>query len=422
MKEKSIKLRPWMWVVAIAAAVMLLLSTAVVIWWSAAGVESFDEGVALMGEVFKPRKNDVFYKKTYSVSDKKLEKKQDKVVATIGDKTLTNSELQVYYWTEVYDFFQDNGYQAVYLGLDITQPLDDQSYVGGEGTWQQFFLQRALNTWHTNQAMALLAEKNGMALEQEYQDDLAAMRGNLTQAAISNGFTSIDAMLQKDFGSITTYEDYYRYIALRYSASGYFAEKYNAFDVSDARLEEYFARNEAALQEDGITKDSGDVADVRHILIPVTGGTEDADGNTVYSEEEWETCRKEAQEILDEWLAGDADEDSFAQLAETYSQDEGSNTNGGLYRSIHENSGFVESFLDWTLDESREVGSYGLVRTEYGYHIMYFVGSEAQWIRESREGLRSELSEEVWSEARAQYPMEVKYKDIVLAEVDLSAQ
>lgn len=422
MKEKSTQLRPWMLVVAIIAAAMLLISTAVVIWWGAAGVESFDEGMTLIGDVFKPRENDVYYKKTYSVSNKKLEKKQDKVVATIGDKTLTNRDLQVYYWTEVYDFLQDNGYQAVYLGLDYAQPLDEQSCPLGDGTWQQYFLQRALNTWHTNQAMALLAEKNGLVLDEQYQDDLANMRGNLTQAAISAGFTSIDAMLQKDFGSIATYDIYYRYIALRYSASGYFAEKYNAFDVSDGELEAYFARNEEELKADGITKDSGDVADVRHILIPVTGGKEDVGGNMVYSDEEWEACRKEAQKLLDEWLAGDATEDQFAELAKKHSQDEGSRDNGGLYRSITEKSGFVKEFLDWTLDESREVGNYGLIRTEYGYHIMYFAGSEAQWIRESREDLRSELSEEVWSEAREQYPMEVTYKDIVLAEVNLSAQ
>ena len=414
------KMRPWMLIVGVVAALTLLLSTAVVVWWSIAGVDSFDEGMALMGEAFKPRENDVYYKKTYSVSNKKLEKKQDKVVATIGGHTLTNSQLQVYYWTEVYDFLQDNGYQAVYYGLDFTQPLDEQSCPLGDGTWQQYFLRRALNTWHTNQAMAQLAEKNGIVLEKEYQDDLVNMRGNLTQAAISAGFTSIDGMLQKDFGVITTYDDYYSYIALRYSASGYFAEKYNAFDVSEEKLENYFTRNEAELKEDGITKDSGDVSDVRHILIPVTGGKADADGNMVYTDAEWENCRKEAQELLDDWLEGEADEDSFAELAQKHSQDEGSRDNGGLYRSITKKSGFVKEFLDWTLDETREVGDYGLIRTEYGYHIMYFVGSEAQWLRESREGLRAELSEDVWEAAREQYPMEVKYKDIVLAEVDLN--
>lgn len=419
MKEKSTQLRPWMLVVAIIAAAMLLISTAVVIWWGAAGVESFDEGMTLIGDVFKPRENDVYYKKTYSVSNKKLEKKQDKVVATIGDKTLTNRDLQVYYWTEVYDFLQDNGYQAVYLGLDYAQPLDEQSCPLGDGTWQQYFLQRALNTWHTNQAMALLAEKNGLVLDEQYQDDLANMRGNLTQAAISAGFTSIDAMLQKDFGSIATYDIYYRYIALRYSASGYFAEKYNAFDVSDGELEAYFARNEEELKADGITKDSGDVADVRHILIPVTGGKEDVGGNMVYSDEEWEACRKEAQKLLDEWLAGDATEDQFAELAKKHSQDEGSRDNGGLYRSITEKSGFVKEFLDWTLDESREVGNYGLIRTEYGYHIMYFVGSEDIWYTTAHAELLAEKLSVFVPMAMENFPMTVDYSAIKLGELDL---
>lgn len=39
---------------------------------------------------------------------------------------------------------------------------------------------------------------------------------------------------------------------------------------------------------------------------------------------------QKAQDILDEWKAGDATEDSFAALANEYSQDPGSNTTGGL--------------------------------------------------------------------------------------------
>ena len=34
----------------------------------------------------------------------------------------------------------------------------------------------------------------------------------------------------------------------------------------------------------------------------------------------------------------------------------------------------VKPFQDWSLDESRQTGDTGIVKTDYGYHIMYFVG------------------------------------------------
>ena len=34
----------------------------------------------------------------------------------------------------------------------------------------------------------------------------------------------------------------------------------------------------------------------------------------------------------------------------------------------------VTNFNDWCFDESRQPGDHGIVETEYGYHIMYFVG------------------------------------------------
>jgi hypothetical protein len=62
-------------------------------------------------------------------------------------------------------------------------------------------------------------------------------------------------------------------------------------------IEQYFTENEAALTAAGVTKESGNVVDVRHVLITPEGGQ--TEGNTtVYSDEEWEACRQKAEELL----------------------------------------------------------------------------------------------------------------------------
>lgn len=115
------------------------------------------------------------------------------------------------------------------------------------------------------------------------------------------------------------------------------------------------------------------LSNVRHILAAFEGGTQDeTTGVTTYSDEEKAAAKKEAEELLAQWKAGDATEDSFAALANEKS-DDGNGTTGGLYENIAPDSTFVEPFKNWAL-EAHKPGDTGIVETQYGYHVMYYVG------------------------------------------------
>lgn len=410
------------WKIALgsAAVLLLLVCLSVVVYWGVIGVTGFDEGMQHLSALLKPKENNVFRKVSYSVSDEKAERTCDTVVASIGQTELTNGLLQIYYWMDVYEYLENYGYYAVYYGLDHTQPLDEQTCKDTEGTWQQFFLDKALLNWHSYEALSKVADQEGFELDQIYQTELDELRATLTEAVLDSDYNSIDALLQADMGSGCDYDDYYRYMETYYRGYSYLKNQLDQLEITDEMLLAYFDEHAEKLAEDGITKDSGDVKDVRHILIAVEGGTEDEDGEVTYSEEEWQTCRDEAQKILDEWLSGEATEESFTALAYQYSEDNGSNDQGGLYENLNAQSGFVSEFVDWYMDESRQPGDYGLIRTEYGYHVMYFVESEAQWLRHCQQGVISDHSAEILREARNRYPMEVAYRKIALGVVDFS--
>lgn len=115
------------------------------------------------------------------------------------------------------------------------------------------------------------------------------------------------------------------------------------------------------------------LVNVRHILVAFEGGTTDSNtGATTYSDEEKAAAKQEAEDILDEWMSGDASEDSFAALANEKS-DDGDGTTGGLYENVYPGQ-MVTNFNDWCFDSSRKPGNTGIIETEYGYHVMYFVG------------------------------------------------
>ena len=76
-------------------------------------------------------------------------------------------------------------------------------------------------------------------------------------------------------------------------------------------------------------------------------------------------------------------------MANTYSSDPGSNTNGGLYTDVAEGD-MLETFNDWIMDESHQTGDTGLVKTVHGYHIMYYVEDEDIWYTTASKDLRNE--------------------------------
>ena len=80
--------------------------------------------------------------------------------------------------------------------------------------------------------------------------------------------------------------------------------------------------------------------------------------------------KAKAEAILASW---DGTEDGFAALANENSKDGGSNTSGGLYEDVAKGS-MVAAFQDWCYEDGRQPGDTGIVQSNYGYHIMYFVG------------------------------------------------
>ena len=112
---------------------------------------------------------------------------------------------------------------------------------------------------------------------------------------------------------------------------------------------------------------------MRHILIK----TVDADGDGAYSEEEMAEAKAKIEEIEAEWLAGELTEEAFAALAEKCSEDEGSNTNGGLYEGIGKGD-MVTEINDFLFTEGRQVGDTAVVHGNNGgydgYHLVFFAG------------------------------------------------
>ena len=363
------------------------------------------------------RENDINYRLNYTVKDAKAEEKQDVVVATLGEQQLTNGQLQAFYWMGIFDFVNDYYYYLEDMGLDLSKPLNEQISDEATGeTFQQMFLSDAIENWRTYAVLVEMAKKADHQLSEDQKKYLDSFDSEMVTLAKQNGYADVEELIDKDLFPGSSAKAYYEYNSLALTALSYYDVLYEGMMPTMEQMEQYYKDNEATLVGKGFGKDNGNYYDVRHILIEVKSSAED--GKTL-SDADWEKCKTDAQKVLDEFLAGDKKEASFAALAAKYSVDTGSNANGGLYSQLTKGTNFVEPFKNWYLDESRKAGDTGLVQSDYGYHVMYFSGKTPIWEYEVKSLVLTDNTTKMMEDAKAQYTLNVDYTKIVLGYVNL---
>ena len=399
------KLTTWQWsLIACVSVVLVGLLAAFVL--KGAGVKLI-------------RENDVRYKDSYTADASTLESKADTVVATIADKELTVGELQLYYMNGIYTFYSQNYSYMSYMGLDLTQPLDEQECLSEDMTWEQYFLDAALQTWQSYTLVEMMAQQEGFVVSAEAQQQIDEMSAQLDSIAEAYGYASAAEYLDAEMAPGVDPETYVHFNQVYYVANEYITDFYTNRYPNDKDITLYYKENQALFEENGVTRDMGLISSVRHILIQPQGGVTDEAGETTYSEDEWATALSEAERIVEQWYADEATEESFATLANTYSADGGSNTTGGLYEDIHIDASYVPEFKNWAIDFTRKPGDVEIVKTQYGYHIMYFVSGENYFQRVVGEQLVAERIQNRVTELKEEYPMEVAFRKIHLCESNI---
>ena len=385
-------------------------------------------------------------------------------VAVIDGHSLSNEELQIWYWAAVSQYRQE----AHETAPDFDKPLDTQpcEIDSSVNSWQQYFLKQALSSWHTTAALAENSKVVPMTTEEAYKPNLEnhekympgmparevlygyhtyfqpnsmhqayldAIPEKLQELAQQRGYGDAAAMAEAAFG---TTESTLQSMVSAYNLSYmYFTNLGYGIEPSREELDAYYAEHGAEFSEQGIRVDFRQI-----LLVPQDILAEDntpswqkdpeaepvilekvdvaEDGSVTCSEEAWAICEAEAQELLTYWQKKTKQtEATFGEVARKNSQDAGTMVTGGLYQGIRKGQ-MTQVLDDWCFDPARQVGDTVILRSQYGVHILYFCGS--------REAAREEAETDYYrtrqlaliSEAKAAFPMEVEYSSIVLTEAE----
>lgn len=400
--------------------------------------------------------DDVTCKGSYTVTDDEITAAMDAVVAETGTTGhLTNGQLQIYYWLEVAAWRQGS-HEAE---PDFSQPLDTQvcPIDDSVNSWQQYFLKKALNSWHAQQALVFMSQDQGVPTEEEYKPDLEkraeymtgmpatkylyaweesyqpnrlhqtyldAIPDTLNTLASDSGFADNDAQARAIAGAGATGRDLISYTHLSNLAYMYFTEMGYHFEPTAEGIESWYNAN-----RDLCPGTAEKTVDIRHILLIPDNAMYADDGTITASDADWNACLERANELVVQWQKRvsstrfaqyapvDVSESRFSEFAKDHSEDPGSSINGGLYVDLKQGQ-LAPELDEWCFSSSRQHGDYAVIRSAAGYHIVFFSSATEGWQAEAEAGLITQLYEELVSGAMEAYPMTVDYSAMLLGQAE----
>lgn len=295
----------------------------------------------------------------------------DAPVASCGNTTLTNRQFAIYYWNTYYDILNQYGSQ-IYSLLDPFARLDSQ-FLDENLSFDQYLADNALENFGVYARFYEKLTEENYSLSESAKGILSDLEAQLKTEAINAGFASVDDYIHASFGPYCSMQDYMDYMTVYITVSAYINDSFSAKTFSDKELSDYYDTHSADFA--GLQKLDKPNVNIRHILIktPEIELSEGDEGYEAALEAAKAEAESKAREIYREWQAGAKTEESFAELAKTYSDDPGSVNEGGLYSDVYPGR-MVQPFNDWCFADGRKVGDNGIVETSYGYHVMFFSG------------------------------------------------
>ncbi len=388
---------------------------------------------------------------------------------TINGEDITKVEFDYNYNTVVSDFVNRNGTYLGFFGLDVTQDFSTQMYTD-KLSWKDYFEEMTVDNMKRTKGLRAEADAAGYEFDTsaEIEEFKSAMKDAAKEAKVSTRsyikqiygtYASMDAIADyvAETARVNAYyqeiskgmtasdeeiENYYQEHKSDYDSVDYFVESFPAELESEAPTDEEI---EAAMNAacdladaavDTLAQNGEEMTNIRSSSLETvlsdwlfaeerkagdTNVIEDADNNMYYAVlftrrylDETPTAdlrvimsqEIDGQAVLDEWAAGEATEDSFAELCNQYSADGGAVAEGGLLEDVTRNS-ISSDVAEWVFADGRKEGDTTVITTQEGYtYVIYFVGQgDPEW--------KAEISDTLLSYAQTDYMEELAEKVIV---------
>jgi len=294
---------------------------------------------------------------------------------TINGETVSAAEYDFYYYTIYSNYAQYASYGAVpTTAADGTFDLTAACTLAGyeTQTWGDYIKASALKQLQDTYILASYATDAGLTVTAADQSTIDSFYTSVQTYADTASMT-LDEYLTTMYGDQCSKAALDPVISRYLLAGGYMTSLEKAYTFTDDEMQAFYTANKDSYE-------NTDLPVVRHILFLAPTA---ADGYTDATADELAAAKALAESTLasitsyeDMVTIGDAD---YA-AGTAYESAEYTVTTGTM----------AATFEDWSYDAARKPGDTGIVQTEYGYHVMYFVKTQKDWTEDAISSLTSD--------------------------------
>ena len=293
---------------------------------------------------------------------------------TINSETISAAEFDFYYYTIYSNYKQYASYGAVPTGADGSFDLTAACGLKGyeTQTWGDYIKSSALKQLQDTYILASYAQADGMTITAADQTTIDNFYTSV-QTYADSASMSLDEYLTTMYGTAVSKAALEPVINRYLLAGDYMTSLKAAYTFTDAEKEAFYTANASSYTNTDLPK-------VRHILFWAPVGV----ANTTDATDEELAA---AKALADAALAKVTSYDSMVSVGAAALAD-GTAQESAEYTVA--TGDMVAEFEDWCYDTARKPGDTGIVKTEYGYHVMYYVGTEKDWEADAISSLSSD--------------------------------
>ena len=293
---------------------------------------------------------------------------KNSIAAVVGDKELNAVELSYYYFDAIDEnysnwYSQYGSNTAVYLqllmNLDITQPLDKQTYDSKTGqTWASRFVDLALENAKRTYVLCNLAKDAKFELPEDSKKAIDSQIATLSFWAAYSGYSDVDKYLGTTYCFGADVDNYRSYLEECALADAYLQHYSDSLTYADEQIREFE-------KEKLINYNSYSYASCYLSYTYFLGeGTKDDKGQVTYTEEERDAARAKAKEVA-ESLLGKKDFEEF-ELAVKALEINKDKTNVTATNNKNVLGSKLPALLkDWLTNADRVAGDSEVIVNEY---------------------------------------------------------
>ncbi|MBO5238050.1 MAG: hypothetical protein J6B50_04675 [Lachnospiraceae bacterium] len=288
---------------------------------------------------------------------------------SVGDHQLTKLEYDYYFNTTVNNYVNTYSYYLSYIGLDTTQPFDEQQY-SEDMTWQEYFEEATIT--QIQQEYALLDDASANAFEYDTSEDYDNFVTNAKTTAKESQVT-LQNYYKTLFGDYANQWNVKPFMENSYTASAYYDKLLEDHTPTDDEITDYYEEHKADYDKVSFYSFTFDPANYTE-----TTGEDNAasDDDTTTNSADASTARTLAEEMVSRLEDGEDFEDLCYEYAidDAKANYESEDAEYSLTEGMTCSSTNI-SYSDWLSDESRKAGDITIIEdsTTGACYVLKFV-------------------------------------------------